>query len=225
MYVSNKGYALGSGIEMDGKYHQGLNFAGSWQCSVGGASGSCPTFGIRFSQAPTYGLFFATPPSEIFGIIDGNASVLLRYLSTQKGFQFLLSSAPTQAISMDLTKGNINSYTVTSRAPTGTPPLSVDSTTEVPNLNAERWHGKQAVDFAQQLHFGPIAAQSCSEQIINTPEAAPGAIVAPAWPAGLETGLFGLMIAESGAVKVRLCNLTAATTSPAARMYGGRLLR
>jgi hypothetical protein len=115
---------------------------------------------------------------------------------------------------------------IETRVATGTAPFVVTSTTEVANLNAQRWHGKEALDFSASLDFASIAAQSCGELTISVTSASVNSAVAPAWPASLETGLAGTMrVSTSGSVAVRLCNVTAAAIDPAAQTFGGRVIQ
>jgi hypothetical protein len=108
----------------------------------------------------------------------------------------------------------------------GNAPMVVDSTTEVANLNAERWHGAQAIDFSAALDFGSIAAQSCSELTITATGAAVNNPVAPSWPASLEAGLSGSMyVSATDTLTVRLCNVTSSAIDPASRSYSGRVIK
>jgi hypothetical protein len=109
---------------------------------------------------------------------------------------------------------------------TGTAPLVVASNTEVANLNAQKWHGKNALDFSASLDFGSIAAQACAELTISATGAAANDPVAPAWPAGLEAGLAGIMrVSAADTVTVRLCNVTASAIDPADQTFAGRVIR
>lgn len=106
------------------------------------------------------------------------------------------------------------------------PPLATSSTAEVGNLNAERWHGKQAVDFSGTLDFGPIAPQTCAQLTVGAGGSAAGSPVAAGWPATLEAGLMGQMFVSSAdVVTVRLCNVTASAIDPASQTYAGRVIR
>jgi hypothetical protein len=114
-----------------------------------------------------------------------------------------------------------------STAATGTAPLSVTSTTEVASLNAQQWHGKQAIDFSSTLNFGAIAAQSCSAQTIVATGAAVNNPVAAFWPVSLENGIVGMMyVSATDTVNVRLCNVTTTPITPAAsQTFGGRVIK
>lgn len=115
---------------------------------------------------------------------------------------------------------------IESKVATGTAPFIAASTTEVANLNTQRWHGKEALDFSASLDFGSIAAQSCSELTITVTGASANNAVAASWPVSLETGLAGLMrVSASGSVAVRLCNITAAAIDPAAQTFAGRVIQ
>jgi hypothetical protein len=123
------------------------------------------------------------------------------------------------------TTGNFTGQIISSLS-TGTAPFGVASTTEVANLNAQNWHGKQAIDFSASLDFGSIAAQSCATLTITAAGAVTDSAVAPSWPAALEAGLVGIMHATaSDTVTVRLCNVTAAAIDPASRTYAGRVIK
>lgn len=109
---------------------------------------------------------------------------------------------------------------------TGTAPLIVASTTRVNNLNAQKWDGKDALDFSSSLDFGSIAAQTCAELTITVTGATTNSPVAPAWPPALELGLAGLMrVSAADVVSVRLCNPTAAAIDPASQTFAGRVIR
>jgi hypothetical protein len=121
---------------------------------------------------------------------------------------------------------SITGAIIQSTVSTGTAPVIVASTTEVSNLNSERWHSKQAIDFSASLDFPSIAAQSCSELTITATGAATDNAVAPSWPAALESGLAGIMfVSAADTVKVRLCNVTASAVDPASRTYAGRVIK
>jgi hypothetical protein len=114
----------------------------------------------------------------------------------------------------------------TSTVTTGTAPLVIASTTEVANLNVERWRGKTSVDFSAALDFGSIAAQTCAELTISATGAATDSPVAPGWPAALEAGLTGIMrVSSADTITVRLCNVTAAAIDPASRTFSGRVIK
>lgn len=109
---------------------------------------------------------------------------------------------------------------------TGTPPHIVASTTEVSNLNPQRWHGKQAIDFSGTLDFPSIAAQTCSDLTITATGAAANNPVAPSWPVALEAGLAGTMfVSAADTVKVRLCNVTILAVDPASQTFAGRVIQ
>lgn len=88
--------------------------------------------------------------------------------------------------------------------------------------------GKVAVtaSFSAILDFSSISAQTCAEQTVTVSGAAVNDPVAPSWPATLEAGLVGVMyVSATDAVKVRLCNLTAATVDPASQTFAGRVVK
>jgi hypothetical protein len=109
---------------------------------------------------------------------------------------------------------------------TGTQPFSVTSTTAVANLNADRWDGKDGIDFSGALDFGSIAAQTCAALTITATGAQANDPVAPSWPAALEVGLAGIMhVTAANTVTVRLCNVTAGAIDPASQTFAGRVVR
>lgn len=114
--------------------------------------------------------------------------------------------------------------TLTSTLPVGTPPLTVASTTEVANLNVQKWHGRDAIDFSEVADFGTIPALSCSEIHLNVPGALVGSPVAVAWPM-LDLSLTGLMLVSApGTVTIRLCNLSAQPVDPPSQKFAGRII-
>jgi len=115
----------------------------------------------------------------------------------------------------------------TSTVATGTAPLSIVSTTEVPTLNIATWHGKVALDFSGALDFGSIAAQTCLDLTIAAiTGAATGNAVAPVWPSTLEANLSGTMfVSAADTVTVRLCNPTVGAIDPASQTFGGRVIK
>ena len=115
---------------------------------------------------------------------------------------------------------------VTSSVATGTAPFTIASTTEVANLNTQKWHGKDALDFSSVLDFGSIAAQSCAELTISVSGATVDNPIASAWPTALEAGLTGVMyVSAANTVSVRLCNITASAVDPASRTFSGRVIK
>jgi hypothetical protein len=137
-----------------------------------------------------------------------------------------VTAAPAAVVKMTSNGAAWFAGQVESKVATGTAPLVVASTTEVANLNAQRWHGKEALDFSATLDFGSLAAQSCSELTIAVSGASVNSAVAPAWPAALEAGLAGFMrVAAAGSVAVRLCNITGAAIDPASQAFGGRVIQ
>jgi hypothetical protein len=70
------------------------------------------------------------------------------------------------------------------------------------------------------LSFGPIAQAACAQLTFTLTGANPGDSIVPGWPATLETGLTGTMIATSAnIIAVRLCNLSGATLDPATQTF------
>lgn len=122
--------------------------------------------------------------------------------------------------------GTVQGARLISTISTGTAPLTVTSTTEVANLNAQQWHGKLGIDFSGALDFAAIAAQSCSELTMSVSGAVATNAIAPAWPVSLESGLAGVMVVSAAdTVKVRLCNVTAASIDPASQTFAGRIIK
>lgn len=133
----------------------------------------------------------------------------------------------TPAERLDVAGGNIRTTgQLLSSVASGTAPLSVVSTTRVSNLNAQKWEGKDALDFSTTLDFGSIAAQSCAELTINVTGAAANDPIAPSWPSALEAGLTGTMrVSAANTVTARLCNVTAGAIDPASQTFAGRVIR
>jgi len=70
------------------------------------------------------------------------------------------------------------------------------------------------------LGFGAIAQAACAQLTFPLTGANPGDTIAPGWPATLESGLTGTMIATAAnTVAVRLCNLSGATLDPATQTF------
>jgi len=123
--------------------------------------------------------------------------------------------------------------TVSDRAPSGAAGHRVllsravaEGALEVANLNVQKWHAKDAIDFSASLDFASISAQTCAELTISASGAAADNPVAPSWPAALEAGLSGIMYVSSGnTVTVRLCNPTTAAIDPASRTFAGRIIK
>lgn len=74
---------------------------------------------------------------------------------------------------------------------------------------------------------GVIAAHSCSELSFPLPGATSGDAIAAGWPSDLAAGLAGTMLpTASGAVVVRLCNVTASNVAaPEGRTFRATILR
>ena len=76
------------------------------------------------------------------------------------------------------------------------------------------------------LDFASIAPGACAESSFAMPGASAGDSVAPGWPAGLESGLIGMMrISASNTVAVRVCNLSGITVDPAAATFRATVVR
>ncbi len=73
---------------------------------------------------------------------------------------------------------------------------------------------------SSSLSFGAIAQAACAQLTFSLTGANAGDVVAPGWPAALETGLTGTMaVTSSNTIAVRLCNLSGATLTPAAESF------
>jgi hypothetical protein len=161
--------------------------------------------------------------------VDARAAVDL----VQVGSNFLPLVSSTHALgSSSLRWAGVFSTTadftgqITSSLSTGTAPFSISSTTEVANLNAQKWHSRDAVDFSAALDFASISAQGCATLTITAAGALADNPVAPSWPPSLEAGLVGIMhITGNDTVTVRLCNITASAIDPAGRTYAGRVIK
>ena len=76
------------------------------------------------------------------------------------------------------------------------------------------------------IDFASMAPGACSESTFSLPGASGGDSVAPGWPAGLESGLMGMMrISGSSTVAVRVCNLSGTTVDPAAATFRATVVR
>jgi hypothetical protein len=79
---------------------------------------------------------------------------------------------------------------------------------------------------AAVLDFASIAPGACADSTLTLPGASAGDSVAPGWPAGLESGLIGMMrISASNTVAVRVCNLSGTTVDPAAATFHATVVR
>jgi len=119
------------------------------------------------------------------------------------------------------------SSTLTSTVPVGISPFTVTSTTEVANLNVQKWHGRDALDFTHSLNFGTINPLSCVQLPLSVPGAVVGSPVIPGWPI-LDLDLSGMMIVTApDQVSVRLCNLSAQATITMSQsgVFSGRVIR
>ena len=76
------------------------------------------------------------------------------------------------------------------------------------------------------LDFASIGPGACAETTLSLPGASPGDSVVPGWPAGLESGLMGVMrVSASSVVAVRVCNLSGTTVDPAAATFRATVVR
>jgi hypothetical protein len=76
------------------------------------------------------------------------------------------------------------------------------------------------------LDFGSIPTGTCADSLFTLPGASAGDSVAPGWPAGLESGLIGIMrISASNTVSVRVCNFSGASVDPAAATFRATVVR
>ncbi len=76
------------------------------------------------------------------------------------------------------------------------------------------------------VDFGSIGAGSCGESTVTLPGASAGDSVAAGWPAGLESGLIGMMrVSAANTVALRLCNLSGTIVNPAAATFRATVVR
>lgn len=77
------------------------------------------------------------------------------------------------------------------------------------------------------LNFPMIPAGACASDLTLTVNGAnTGDAVAPGWPAGLPSGLIGIMLVSStNTVTVRLCNLSGLSVQPASATYRATIVR
>ncbi|GEM_PF-2302889 len=84
----------------------------------------------------------------------------------------------------------------------------------------------QRITSAASYDFPSIAAQTCAEFPLTLTGVAAGDEIAPGWPATLEAGLAGVMIASSAnTVVVRVCNVTANAINPVAQTFRATSVR
>lgn len=75
------------------------------------------------------------------------------------------------------------------------------------------------------LTFGAIPQAGCSQSTFSLTGVNPGDSIAPGWPATIEPGLTGTMIATAAnTIAVRLCNLSGASVTPAAQTFRATVL-
>ncbi|MEO8367819.1 MAG: hypothetical protein ABI806_01285 [Candidatus Solibacter sp.] len=76
------------------------------------------------------------------------------------------------------------------------------------------------------VDFGSISPGSCGESTVALPGASTGDSVAPGWPAGLESGLIGMMrVSAANTVALRVCNLSGSIVDPAAATFRATVVR
>jgi hypothetical protein len=77
------------------------------------------------------------------------------------------------------------------------------------------------------LSFSSIPAGGCSSDLtLNVVGANTGDAVAPGWPAGLPSGLLGIMlVSSSNTVSVRLCNFSGSAVQPPSTTYRATIVR
>jgi len=77
------------------------------------------------------------------------------------------------------------------------------------------------------LNFPIIPTGACAADLTLTLNGAnTGDAVAPGWPAGLSSGLFGVMlVSTTNTVTVRLCNLSGSSVQPASATYRATIVR
>ena len=82
------------------------------------------------------------------------------------------------------------------------------------------------ITVAAVIDFASIGAGACAESTMTLPGASAGDSVSPGWPAGMESGLIGMMrISASNTVAVRVCNLSGTTADPAAATFRATVVR
>jgi hypothetical protein len=82
------------------------------------------------------------------------------------------------------------------------------------------------ITVAAVIDFTSIAPGACAESTVSLPGASAGDSVAPGWPAGMESGLIGMMrISASNTVAVRVCNLSGTTVDPAVATFRATVVR
>jgi hypothetical protein len=82
------------------------------------------------------------------------------------------------------------------------------------------------ITVAAVIDFASIGAGACAESTITLPGASAGDSVSPGWPAGMESGLIGMMrISANNTVAVRVCNLSGSTADPATATFRATVVR
>ncbi len=192
---------------------------------------------VRFGNNPASNGFVGLSPNNVVSWRNNAGSGNLRTFERDASDRMIYgegsgdafyprTSGQSLGLSTNRWGGLFVNNQIDSTLATGTAPLAVASTTEVTNLNAQQWHGKQAIDFSATLDFPSIAAQTCSTLTITATGAAANNPVAPSWPTGLETGLAGMMhVTSANTVTVRLCNVTVAAIDPANQTFAGRVMQ
>ena len=84
----------------------------------------------------------------------------------------------------------------------------------------------QRITAAASYDFASISAQTCAEFPLTLTGAAAGDEIAPGWPATLEAGLTGVMMATSAnTVTVRVCNVTASSINPVSQTFRATVIK
>lgn len=76
------------------------------------------------------------------------------------------------------------------------------------------------------INFSSIDDGDCASNTFSLTGVASGDPIAPKWPSGLETGLFGNMVGSAtDTVQVRLCNFSGAAVDPASASFGASIAK
>lgn len=86
--------------------------------------------------------------------------------------------------------------------------------------------GGLSLTASASINFGEIADGACATNTLTLTGAVAGEAIAPGWPAALETGLTGVMVATAtDTIQVRLCNLSGAAVNPASQTFKAGVVR